>query len=533
MPNDNNDKFELEIYRKRFFIKFLLILAFPTISYFLIDDFIKGIYASASFLLLMLLILTALFFILRSTADEREKYLRYRILLTSFISLFGIYLIYTIGVEGIFFKIYWSYLLPVLLFFGMGMKAGLLWTSVFYAAITFIVFFSDFQPVSIDALRLRFLITFFFVSVIAYLLAHLMLRNQRAVLSKQKALKNEIEEREIAQEALRRSEQRYRALAESAQDFIFIVDRDGNIQYVNDSCAKEFGCLPGDITGRNIKDFFPPEISSRQLKNIQTVFESGKSLSLETETAFPNRRLCLDTQLIPLKDERDKMTSVLGISRDITERKRAEEALRESEERYRTILENIEDGYYETDLPGNLTFFNDSLCGMLGYSRDEMMGMPNKQYTDEENRKKLFQAFNEVYRTGKPTKAFDWQVFTKDGKKLFGEVSVSLIKDSKGQPIGFRGIARDITQRKGAEEALRTEKQRFQTLLENAPFGMIVVGQGGNFKYINSKFIELFGYELNEIPSGREWFRKAYPDPVYRHHVIETWVNDSNISRSL
>jgi PAS domain S-box-containing protein len=214
---------------------------------------------------------------------------------------------------------------------------------------------------------------------------------------------------------------------------------------------------------------------------------------------------------------------------DITNHKRAEEALRESEERYRMILENIEDGYYETDLTGNLTFFNDSLCRMLGYSKDEMMGMGNKQYTDEENRKKLFAAFNEVYRTGKPTKGFDWQVFTKDGKKLFGEVSVSLIKDSKGQPTGFRGIARDITERKQAEEALLTEKQRFETLLENAPFGVIMIDKQGIFKYVNSKFIELFGYDLNEIPNGKEWFRKAYPDPNYRHHVIETWINDSNI----
>jgi len=208
------------------------------------------------------------------------------------------------------------------------------------------------------------------------------------------------------------------------------------------------------------------------------------------------------------------------------DRKRAEEALRESEERYRTILENIEDGYYETDLPGNLTFFNDSLCRMLGYSRFEMMGMGNQQYTDEENRKKLFEAFNKVYRTGEPTKGFDWEVIRKDGTKVFGEVSVSLTKDSKGQPIGFRGIARDISERKRAEEALRTEKQRFQTLLENAPFGMMMVDKRGTFKYINTKFIELFGYDLNEVPQGREWFRKAYPDPAYRHQVISTWIND-------
>jgi two-component system cell cycle sensor histidine kinase/response regulator CckA len=344
------------------------------------------------------------------------------------------------------------------------------------------------------------------------------------------ALQADIIGRKRTEEALRKSEERYRALAELAQDFIFIVDRQGFVQYVNSSGAKEFGCRLDEMLGRNIKDLFPPEMYERQKNNIQKVIETGTSLNIEHFTKFPNRALWFNTDLIPLKDERGQVNSVLGISRDITERTQIEKALRESEEKYRTILENIEDGYYETDLPGNLTFFNDSLCRMLGYSRDEMMGMSNKQYTDEENRKKLFQAFNEVYRTGEPTKAFDWGVFTKDGKKLFGEVSVSLIRDSKGQPTGFRGIARDITQRKQAEEALRSEKQRFQTLLENAPFGMIVVGQGGNFKYINSKFIELFGYELNEIPGGREWFRKAYPDPEYRHHVIETWINDSNIS---
>lgn len=87
-----------------------------------------------------------------------------------------------------------------------------------------------------------------------------------------------------------------------------------------------------------------------------------------------------------------------------TERKRAEEALRESEEKYRTILESIEDGYFEVDIRGNFTFFNDSMCKISGYTKDELMGMNNRQYMNQENAKKVYQTVNKVYTTGKPDK---------------------------------------------------------------------------------------------------------------------------------
>jgi len=346
----------------------------------------------------------------------------------------------------------------------------------------------------------------------------------------------DITERKRAEEALRKSQQLLESTYISLRDAVFIIDaKTVEIIECNPAASEIFGYTRNELVGRTTTFLHVTEASLEEFrKKLYAAVEAKGSLpqlvfkmKRKDGTVFPT-----ENSVVPLKDEQDKLMGWVSVVRDITDRKRAEEALRESEERYRTILENIEDGYYETDLPGNLTFFNDSLCRLLGYSKDEMVGMGNQQYTDEENRKKLFAAFNEVYRTGKPTKGFDWQVFTKDGRKLFGEVSVSLMKDSKGQPTGFRGIARDITQRKQAEEALLTEKQRFQTLLENAPFGMILIDKEGDFKYVNSKFIDLFGYNLNDIPNGREWFRKAYPDPDHRHHVIETWINDSNISGS-
>ena len=151
---------------------------------------------------------------------------------------------------------------------------------------------------------------------------------------------------------------------------------------------------------------------------------------------------------------------VSAIERELKEaesrlkRKQAEEALRESEEKYRNILENIEDGYYEIDIAGNLTFFNDSVCRIVGYTHAELMGMNNRQYTDKENSRILYQAFNEVFRTGKSSKGVDYEIIRKDGTKLYMESSVSLIRNVSGQPIGFRGIMRNITERKLAEEKL-------------------------------------------------------------------------------
>ena len=104
------------------------------------------------------------------------------------------------------------------------------------------------------------------------------------------------------------------------------------------------------------------------------------------------------------KKSKEAHKNSMGSQNTINRSKPVAESQNESEEKYRAILENIEDGYYEVDLAGNLTFFNDSICKLLGYTRKELMGMNSRQYTDKENSEKLIQAFNKVNKTGKPTK---------------------------------------------------------------------------------------------------------------------------------
>ena len=187
------------------------------------------------------------------------------------------------------------------------------------------------------------------------------------------------------------------------------------------------------------------------------------------------------------------------VYQDITERKQAEEALRENEEKYRTILENIQEGYFEVDPAGNFTFFNDSTCFLLGYSKEELMGMNYRQYTDKEHSKKVFQTYNKIYNTGKPAQEFDWQVIRKDGTRRYIEQSVSLQKDSSGKPTGFRGIVHDVTERKRAEEKLKQTFIFQQRLIDALPVPVFFKDSEGRYLGCNSSFEKFFGRKREHL----------------------------------
>ncbi len=214
MLGDQKNPFDFEIYSKRLFIKILVILGLPTIGCFIVQDFMIGRAWMALFLLLMFAVLVALLFALHHSSDEKKKYFVYRTLLTSFILLFGTYVIYTISVEKSFHRVYWAYLFPILAFFTMGIREGLLWTSVFYIAMAFLILYSGFLPIPLDSLKIRFLISFLFVSIMLFVSAYLMRRDRKTLWVDELALKKEIREREQAEEALRNSEREARRLAQ-------------------------------------------------------------------------------------------------------------------------------------------------------------------------------------------------------------------------------------------------------------------------------------------------------------------------------
>ncbi len=158
---------------------------------------------------------------------------------------------------------------------------------------------------------------------------------------------------------------------------------------------------------------------------------------------------------------------------EIAERRRTEEALRQSEERYRTIIETIEDGYYETDLEGSLIFVNDALSDIFGFPRDQLLARNFSTLCEEADRKRLYEMFDGVYRTGRSRRSVDGKIVRANGDIRVIEMSISLLHDSDDVAVGFRGIVRDSTERKAIE-------RRNLTLLQTVPDMMMVVRRDGS-----------------------------------------------------
>ncbi len=307
-----------------------------------------------------------------------------------------------------------------------------------------------------------------------------------------------------------KNEETYRLIAETTLDWIVITDLDSNIIFANKAIRDAAGGL--NLVGLSLADFTPPEMRANQRERMERRREGFDGLlTFEwTMNGTDGRKAVMDVQSQLLKEE-GRPSSVLFIARDVTEKKQMEAELRWSEEKYRSILANLQESYFETDLHGNLTFFNESLSRHFGYTSEEMMHMNNRQYTDQDTQKKVLTAFNELYRTGVPIKALEQSVIHKDGTVSVSELSVSLIRDASGQPVGFAGISRDITERKRMEEELRKSEERYRTVLEDIDECYYELDLKGRFTFANDAQCRDLGYTREEL-YGLDY--RPYTDPA-------------------
>jgi PAS domain S-box-containing protein len=165
-------------------------------------------------------------------------------------------------------------------------------------------------------------------------------------------------------------------------------------------------------------------------------------------------------------------------------RRLADEALLESELKYRTIVEGIEEGYFEIDFDRNLTFFNDPLCKMLGYAHHEMTAKNTREFTSPATIEKMDQIYEQVLKTGEPIRVTDYDAVGKDGASIALELTASLMRNPDGDPIGFRGVLRDVSERKDAEAQKRKLETQIQQAQKMESIGTLAGGIAHDFNNI-------------------------------------------------
>ena len=322
-----------------------------------------------------------------------------------------------------------------------------------------------------------------------------------------------------AEEVLQESEERYRALFDRSLDLVYIFDFEGRFIDANAAALNRLGYTKEEIHSLNFTSLLSEDQLPIAFKSLQEIRETGiQKNPTELRLRHKNDSDVYVESQGSIIISNGAPVAIQAIARDITERKQAEEELRRSEEKYRNIIENMQDGYFELDLAGNFTFVNDAECRNIGYSKEELIGMNNRRYQDETAAQKMYQLFSRVYKTGEPVKASDVEIIRRDGTKGFNEISTSLIRDAEGKPIGFRGISRDITERKQMEENIRQSEERYRSIIEEMGEWYFETDLAGNITFFNDILSDVLGYSQKELTglNFRSFIKKEESESVYR-----------------
>ena len=328
-----------------------------------------------------------------------------------------------------------------------------------------------------------------------------------------------------AEAAPRGSEEFFRSLVECSSDAIFCVDEKGQYKFTNHLFASTFGKSPDYFIGKTFWDIYPKEHADYRFAATKRVFQTGESESLEVEVPLPDRTLFFYATANPIKDETGKVILSLTHAVDITERKRAEAALKESGERYQRITEGLTDYLYTVRLQDGQvvgTMHGQACKEVTGYTKKEFADNPNlwMNMVVAEERDMVREHVQRIL-AGENIPPIEHRIVRKDGQIRWVSDTPILQFDSQSRLVSYDGVIKDITTHKQAEEALRESEAQLRAILDATPFPIALVDdQDDKVNFWSRSAHTLFGHTA---PTAAEWYQIAYPDPDYRQQVIDRW----------
>lgn len=329
------------------------------------------------------------------------------------------------------------------------------------------------------------------------------------------------------EKTLRKTEEKYRLLVENADDPIIVLSDDGKFLMVNNTASSYFNRTPKDFEGKNMWDMFPRNYADSQMKSVSQAINTGKTVVKVEKTLINHDEKWFSTKIQPIADYDGNFTSVQIVARDITTQKDIENELIERENFLSGTLNDMHTFVAVLKPSGEVIFVNNTPLRIAGLELDDVEGKLFNEtpwWNHSADVQELIKKDIRRCASGE-TITHEIELKTKDGL-IWIDYNMHPVYDKMGNVKYLVPEGRDISGIKMAKKVIGDEKNRLKSITENLPLGMVFIHKNGDYGYINPKFTEMFGYMPDEIPDGKTWFKKAFPDPKKRRDAILTWKND-------
>jgi PAS domain S-box-containing protein len=314
----------------------------------------------------------------------------------------------------------------------------------------------------------------------------------------------DVTERKRAEEALREREQHYRALTELSPQVVFMSSPDGYLTYINQHGVEFSGRPLEEMLGEGWADSIQPESRERIVNIWKTSIQEVSDYEVEIPFILHDGSVHrFYTKALPVKDDAGAVLYWIGTAVDVEDLKRAEDELRKSEARYRATFDNAAVGIAHIGLDGRWLRFNDAVCAITGYSREELVTKTFADITHPDDIDADWAQARQVLRGEIPTYSMEKRYLCKDGSIAWVYLTVSLTRDAAGAPQNFISVIEDIGERKQAEDALRGSEERFRAIVSQATAGIVETDLTGRLIFANQRYCEIVGYSEAELRALR------------------------------
>jgi PAS domain S-box-containing protein len=307
-----------------------------------------------------------------------------------------------------------------------------------------------------------------------------------------------------AEEKLTEERRLLHTMMDSLPDYIYVKDMECRFILNNTAHLQQaLGVTSqAEALGKTDLDVFPRELAEHYYADDQAVVRTGQPVSNREELVMEQgtgASIWVTSTKVPLRDGQGKIIGLVGISRDITERRQAEEAIRASQQRFQGLVETLSDWIWEVNANGQYTYVSPKVTDLLGYAPEEVLGKTPFDLMPPEEAGRVAAIFGPIASAQQPIVAMENTNVHKDGHLVVFETNGLPFYDAAGQFLGYRGTDRDITERKQAEAALRESEDRFRSIVEHSHTGIFTIDNAFHFIYTNDRMAEIVGYSPEEM----------------------------------